>query len=337
MIYKNIEIYNAAEIEECEGGGVTWYRLPKTVYEKIESEQGKRMCKGSTGVELRFLQKSDTVKIVMQSLGGKSVVSTFHVYYGNIQGGWDAHEINKIITTEPSEFEFKKPDNMAELEKIAKAGDFSPQVVRVIFDRGAYRIIDVIGDAEPPSKEYLPKKTLFCYGSSITHGSNSIDASHSWASVLGRKLKCDVRNLGMAGSCCMEPEVIEYIASQGEMGTWDMATLELGVNVLGWEDSKIYERVENTVSQIAGRNPGKKVFVISPFYVNDDFCGNGLAEKWRKIIPEVCEKLNLPNVTCINGKDILGDMSLISADMVHPNIEGVAQIAERLYERIKEI
>lgn len=36
------------------------------------------------------------------------------------------------------------------------------------------------------------------------------------------------------------------------------------------------------------------------------------------------------NVTYINGLDLLGDMSLMSADEVHPNIYGVAQIAERI-------
>lgn len=337
MIYKNIEIHNAAELVECEGGGTAWLRFPKSVCDTIESDQGKRMCKGSTGVELRFVPVSDEVKIVIQSLSSESVVTTFHVYYGNIQGGWEAHEVNKIIKNEPCEFTFKKPENIADLKKIADEfnHDFDPEVIRVIFDRGEYKIIDVIGEVRPPKKEQLPKKTLLCYGSSITHGSNSIDASHSWTSVLARGLNYDLRNLGMAGSCLMEPEIIDYIASQGETGAWDMATLELGINVLGWEEAKIYERVENTISMVAGRNPDKKVFVISPFYANDDFYGGGLAEKWRRIVPEICEKLNFSNVTYIDGKDVLGDISLISADMVHPNLEGVAQIAQRLYEIIK--
>lgn len=49
----------------------------------------------------------------------------------------------------------------------------------------------------------------------------------------------------------------------------------------------------------------------------------------------VVNKLNYNNVTYINGLDLLGDMSLISADQVHPNIYGVAQIAERITQIIK--
>ena len=42
------------------------------------------------------------------------------------------------------------------------------------------------------------------------------------------------------------------------------------------------------------------------------------------------------NVTYVNGNDLLGDMSLISADYVHPNIYGAMQIAERLTPIMKE-
>ena len=128
----------------------------------------------------------------------------------------------------------------------------------------------------------------------------------------------------------MEPEMVDYIAGEGEKGTWDIAVLELGINVLGWEKEKIYERVENVLRQIAGRNNDKKIFVISPFYCNDDYKNGGHAEKWRGCIEEVVRKENYDNVTYINGIDLLGDMSLISADEVHPNIYGVAGIAEKL-------
>ena len=96
-------------------------------------------------------------------------------------------------------------------------------------------IHDIIGDIETPKANQCPKSTLLSYGSSITHGSNAIDTSHTWVSLLAHNLNMDARNLGMAGSCAMEPEMVDYIASQGEKGHWDLATLELGINVLSWE------------------------------------------------------------------------------------------------------
>jgi len=205
----------------------------------------------------------------------------------------------------------------------------------VIFDRGRVFLHDVIGEVEPPKPEQCPKKTLLCYGSSITHGSNSIDASHTWASVLGYNLNVDVRNLGMAGSCCMEPEMVDYIAALGEQGKWDMAVLELGINVLGWEEDKIRERVENTLTQIAGRNPEKPIFVVSPFYYgNEDLRGCTRGGKWRRLLAQIIEKRKDPNVTYINGLEALDHIRYMTADEIHPNIYGHQRIADVLTAKL---
>lgn len=338
MIYKNAEIHNAAELEidPCDGS-MTWRRVPKNVIDAMESEQGKNMCINSTGVEIRFVMKSDNAVIRMKSVSNNNINSSFHIYRGGIQGGWFDHEINTFVPNEPHDFIIKKSDNLSTLIAMAKEADdeFDPEVVRILFDRGNYRIFDISGDIEPPSRNQLPQHTLLCYGSSITHGSNSIDASHTWASILAHNLHMDLRNLGMAGSCAMEPEIIDYIASEGEKGKWDMAIMELGINVLSWHPQQIISRVKNAVSEVAGRNPDKRVYVISPFFCGDDYHKHPEPAKWRKLTAEVIHKLYLDNVTFINGLELLGNMSLISADEVHPNIYGVQQIAQRLYERIK--
>lgn len=214
--------------------------------------------------------------------------------------------------------------------------DWDPHVLRVIFNRGVYRLIDVIGDVQPPKKSQTPEKTLLVYGSSITHGSNALSSPNTWPSVLAHHLNVDLINLGMAGSCHMEPEMLNYLARLGEDGQWDSAILELGINALDWADEKIVPRVTNTLKQVAGRNPDKQIFVISPFYCHDDFKQGGKAEHWRERIEEICKELAFPNVRYLNGKDLLGDMSLISADEVHPNIYGVAQIAQRLTDILKK-
>lgn len=339
MQYKNIEVHNIGKIREgAEPGSFRWYRVPEEVYEAMESEQGKLMCRGSTGVELRFVMKSDTVTLRMRAIEEeKGVLGVFHVYRGSIQGGWEDHEVNKNVRTEYADFVIKKSDNLEMLRKIAREFDqpFDPAVVRVIFDLGTYEIADIIGDVEPPRSEQLPRKTLLAYGSSITHGSNSIDTSHSWVSLLAHNLKVDCLNMGMAGSCRMEPAVVEHIAQQGIDGKWDIAVLELGINVLGWKKERILERVTHTLQEIAGRNPEKPVYVISPFYSHHDYRRQSEPETWRTLIEQVVNELQYSNVTYINGLEVLGDMSLISADEVHPNIYGMAQIAQRLTEIIK--
>ena len=337
MIYKNIEVFNVGELIPCEDGAVTWLRVPKNV-DAVLSEGGKKLNRGSTGVELRLVLKSPTATIRIQSLSAPEILTTYQVYYGGIQGGWECHELNTYIGNEPFDIVLKKSANFEKLERMTEVSglDWSPEVVRIIFNRGTYKLLDVIGDVEPPTASQTPKKTLLCYGSSITHGSNSYVAPNNWTALVAHNINYDLRNLGFAGNCRMEPEMVDYIAAEGENGRWDMAVLELGINVLGWEDDLIFEHVTNTLEQIAGRNPDKKIFVVSPFYCHNDFDGKPHADNWRRIIAEICERLAYPNVVYTSGTDILPDMTYISGDEVHPNIYGVELIAKRLTDIIKK-
>jgi len=341
MVYKNFEIHNIAELTYENDGSVSWIRVPSDVYNVMESEHAPEAAHDSTGVELRFVLKGDSAVIRMSTYDANPAVEgRFHIYRGGIQGIWSDHEVHRHVTGTPEDFVIEKSKNISNLKVMTETCgyDWDPEVVRVIFDYGRFRIYDITGDIEPPKKEQLPKRTLLAYGSSITHGSNSIDMSHSWVSMVAHNINADALNLGMAGSCALEPEMADYIASEGEKGGWDIATLELGINVLEWEDDKIHSRVENIINCVAGRNPDKPILVISPFYYcAEDFDGNKSPDNWRRIIEETVKKLSYPNVTYINGIDVLGGMSYMSADEVHPNIYGMQAIAEFITEKIKSI
>ncbi len=338
MLYKNMEIHNVAELIENEDGSVSWKRVPTEVESQLETSMGSKQAYGATGVELRFVIRGESATLRMSTYeNDPRSFSTFHVYRGGIQGGWSDHEVHRHVTGEVQDFVIERSSNSERLKVMSKGigTDWDSEVVRVIFDRGRYKIHDIIGDVVPPLPSQCPKKTLLAYGSSITHGSNSIDASHAWVSVLGHNFNMDTRNLGFAGSCALEPAMAEYIASEGEAGRWDLAILELGINVLKWENEKIISRVENLLHAVAGRNPSKPIFVISPFYhCGDDFKEHDNAKTWRRLIGEVTARLQYPNVTYINGMEVLDHMAYMSADEVHPNIYGVQRIADVLTERI---
>lgn len=334
MIYENIEIFNAEEVlPSATNEGICWRRVPETVEKSLESAGGLDCSRNCTGVELRFVMNGDKAVVRMAKERKDEETNVFHVFFGSVQGSWEDCELDKYVGENYVDYVVKKPSDFQTVKKMAeKDGEwFSPDVCRIIFDRGFYRLAGVRGDVRPPEKKMLPKKTILFYGSSITHGSNSIDASHSFASVVGWNLKCDVRNLGFAGSCYMEPPFIDYIAESGEKGLWDVAVLELGINVLPWEEAKIRNRVRYAVETIAKRNRSKKVFVISPFYSNDDFSAKGvMSDKWRKIIKETTEVLSLDNVVYVNGKSVLPSSKYLSADLVHPNVYGAQKIADKL-------
>ena len=132
----------------------------------------------------------------------------------------------------------------------------------------------------------------------------------------------------MAGHCRIEHDTIDYISSL----EWNVAVLEFGINVLDWETEKVAERVDYALENIAKKHPDKPVFMISPFYCDNDLLKDGVRSKpWRITMEERIRKANLPNMTYINGIDILDDPKYLCADVLHPNIEGVQKIADDLY------
>lgn len=340
MLYKNLEIFNIEDLIENDDGSVSWLRVPKNVYDTLDSDFGRQQIDDATGVELRFKMNGDKVTLRMAV---KSGTGRFHVFRGNVQGGWQDHEVDKVVTTEPHDFVIEASQKPEYLRAIAEkiGSEWDCDIVRVIFDIGHFKLFDVIGDIEPPKSEQTPARTLMCYGSSITHGSNSIDMSHSWASLVARELRYDVKNKGMSGSCCMEPAYIDYIAAEGKANRWDALIMELGINVLHWDEAKIYERATYAIQKTASENPDKPILILSPFYhCGDDFAefdGNGMTRVWRKALREIVEKFAFPNVTYVDGTEILNGMEFMSADFVHPNIYGVAQIAERVGAKMRSI
>ena len=114
MIYKNIEFHNVAEIVENDNGSISFRRVPKSVQDKME--MNKEVCECDTGVELRFVMKSDTVKIKLKKKDGK--LSTVNVFRGAILASWD--ELEKVVTPDGTEIVIKKHPHPETLMKMSE-------------------------------------------------------------------------------------------------------------------------------------------------------------------------------------------------------------------------
>ena len=327
MNFKNIDIYNVAELVPC-SEGVSWLRFPKETIDKMEGgENSVNVAKSATGVELRFVINSgDSAVIRMKKYENDSILNSFCIFRGGVQGGWQDADINNWVEDTPKDFTILRTKNISALKLIRRNDGFSPDVIRVVFNRGKYVILDVIGDVRPPREDEVPEKKILFYGSSITHGSNALGMAHSFASTIGRKLNCDVMNLGMAGQCRIENRTIHYISSL----KWNAAVLELGINVLEWNEEKIYRQVNYAINNIARKYPNRFIVFVSPFFSDDDLYKKGRAEKWRKIMKDCIKQAELPNTLYVCGTDVLHDAQYLSSDELHPNIEGVNKIAEVL-------
>ena len=338
MIYQNVELFNVSEVTPTEDGGVQFHRFP-TALEDAFLDQGRRMNTSTTGVEIRFRMKDTPVTLRLRNEGKESVCPIFIYQGGVIRESKDMNYVRYIVGDGINEIVIP-PIDPAEREKFMCADNsgqfpYDPDLVRLVLCNGKVRFYGAEGDCEPPRAEDVKGPRYLAYGSSITHGATSLVTPYSYVSLTAEALRLDGRNLGMAGACRLEHEVSDYIAEEGKKGNWDVATLCLGINVLGWEVEKIEERVDYMLRTVAGANPEKHIFLISPLYCGDDYKQEGKAARWRSIIARQVKEYGSPFVHYVDGLSLLDGAWGLSGDRVHPAPIGVLAIAKSLVEQMK--
>ena len=73
MIYKNVEFHNVAELIDNQDGSVSWKRVPSLVHGQMESKIADSVVANSTGVELRFVIKGESVTIKMSTVKNNKI------------------------------------------------------------------------------------------------------------------------------------------------------------------------------------------------------------------------------------------------------------------------
>jgi hypothetical protein len=334
MIYKNMELFNVSELSEGSMGGMRIHRFPISVEEEF-GDQGKRMNRNATGVEIRFRMISDTVKLHLSAEGDGGIGSTF--YRGSVLSKWQ--DLSRYISGgKGSVLVFEKADRPDLYKEITKSGNFpySPEIIRLVISGGPLQIVGVEGEIEPPRKEDLPSRTYLAYGSSITHGSSALSVPYMFTTLVGERFNAQVRNLGMAGSALLEHGVADHIAEIGKKGEWDFATLCMGIDCLSRAEADIYESVGYMINTVADANPTKHIFCISPIFSSSDISGSESPKRWRRIIRELVEKRNSPYVHYVDGLSLMNGAWGLSGDFVHPAPVGVRAISKNLISEIEK-
>ena len=322
MIFQNIEFHNVEEIVPYEDG---WklYRAP----EHVRQAGGERLVNSSaygTGVELRFCILGEFAEIRLRTVPIAEGQMAF-VYYGSIQGGWQ--QSSYIITPEVTTIRIPRPGNMERLKAITQQAKlpFSPEVVRLVLPYGNNIFLGASGDICPPDAALLPCRTLLSYGSSITHGSLALAAPYTYPFRIAQKLGMDSLNKGFAGTCLCEKAMAEWFVSRKD---WHAMTLEMGVNMLGMEEAEFERRIDEFTVVMA--DDGRPVFATSIFATA---CDQPRHDLFRRIV----RKYAKPRLHFVDGLDLLERPEFISQDGVHPSLEGIAQIADRWTEIIRQI
>lgn len=330
VIHENIGFHNVAELYDDGGHGRRLQRVPESVRQHLNERAQERMLAASA-TEIRFVTPGDRVRIRLSSVGETELIP----FVGPLQG-----KQRVPVPNEPTTIEIARPERLKLMDsKTRSAFWFSPDVWRLTLRGAGVRFHGIEGEAlRPPNDDELPRLRYLSYGTSITQGSAASAGHLTYAAQTARRLQADLINLGVGGAAWCEPELADYIAERDD---WDIASLELSVNMVGagFSDEVFRERVTYLLDRVARANTNRPVVCITICPHFRDFGGDPAAadhsERFRVILREIHAGLGLPNAALIEGSDLLSDPTGLTVDLLHPGDLGMTQMAEHLAARLK--
>jgi len=227
-------------------------RMPLEVLEKVKEAAGNvgvyNLAHCPAGVRIRFKTNSPYIAIKSVCSTPNSRFFSYDVYQRigdtfkhvkNLSGEHNATNFESFVTTSGesiNEYEIQLPILAA---------------IKDIFI--GLKEGSVI---EAPS-EYLIKKPIVFYGSSITHGAMSSRPGNAYSAIISRRLCADYINLGFSGNAKGEVAMAEYIAS-----------LKMSAFVLDYDhNAPTDEHLENTHERffkiVREKNPTLPIIMVS--------------------------------------------------------------------------
>lgn len=335
IIYHDIHFHNCTElVADNLRQGLRIQRIPESVRSELHPFT-QRSILSCNGVELRFRMPEGWVnnEIILSSLH-KSYAYVFH---GDFK---QAPVFRYEIGPAPSVVSIFKPERLGGLPgRKAQRHQFDPGLIRVVLagEAGPVFFHGSTLPVEAPCKEDVPEKVLLAYGTSITAGHHAdIPSLQSFAALTARAMKWDHLNLGCAGSAFLDKAMADHLATR----KFDFATLCLSVNmVASYSVEEFNRRASYLVNKLHRARPDARIACISILpYFND--WSEQMQEKvksYRAILKRIVEDIDHPNVGYLHGPDLLKDLSGLTADLIHPNNEGFAEIASNIVRYFQSI
>lgn len=336
MKTEKIELHNVAELI---GPNKIMSRYPDSVRAKILQGARDRSL-DAAGVELRCNVGAGGGNIVI-SIEGKQPI-TAELYQGDFlawtmligPGRWEI-PLEQVIT-KPWFFGLNEKGDGTEVLRSVKYRRFDPALRRILFPyTSQIGLLEVQGDLTPPLPDQVPALRLLSYGSSITHGHTALTADSSWAPRTAALLGMDFFNLGVAGSAQCEEPIGQWIADNQE---WDIATLELGINMTGMSTDEFREKVRAFLKAVVSGLGKRRIVCLDLFRHFTDFPGGNAtkANEFRKTVAEAVQELKTPQVTYLSVRELPDPLGLTS-DLLHPNPLGMEQMARFIAQKMRVV
>lgn len=332
MIQDQLSFHNVAELVPAPGGGLQLARFPSAVWPSAEAAMGGDTIRSSNGCEIQFVTNKPRARLWLRPLSGSAELVHFRGNHLSCYQTLPAGQVTCLDLTLPPLEANRDP-------AIRALGGYSPEVYR-IYSVGAtlaYHGFDPMGGTvRPPTEGELPRRRWLAYGSSITQSNAT---AHGYVSCAAQMLQARPCNLGMGGSCFVEPAIADFIASRD----WDFATFELGINMVNPSraNARFAEKVAYLLDTVTRAHPGKPVFAITIF-------DNGTYHEietsdWQRDVQEKNEIVRAAaarhpdQITLIEGTGIVPDLRGFQVDLLHPEPFAHARMGLRLAQAIEPV
>ena len=334
IIHDNLAFHNVAELVPAPGGGLHLSRFPRSTWEPLDSAVGDLTIRISNGSEIRFVTNAPRIRIYLRAL--HNVAEIVHLM-GNHIYDRDGH----IPENQLHCVQIDLPKLEANRAAAARApGGFSPHVYRLYSTCTtlAYHGMDAMGgDVRPPTAAELPKRRWLAYGSSITQGGPTY---HTYVNAAAQMLEADVYNLGMGGSCHIEKQIADFIATRND---WDFASFELGVNMLSpdGDNTRFAEKVNYLLDTVTDRQPDKPIFLITIFncgvFHEREVSGWQRDANAKNAILHAAAARHPGRVHLIDGRALIPDFRGFQIDLLHPEPFGSTRLGLALAAAMEPI
>jgi len=333
-----VSFHNVVQLVPTVGNsGLQLRRFPEGVCNAQELSMNGRlwMSRMTTGCEIRFVSDAPCIAVYLSSTGTRSSYLVFRGDYRH--GPEETMEMGRI---------YRKELMHQPLDPMTAEGNqtrrFAPNLWRIYCQSAplAFHGIESFGyDIRPPRPDEIPGTRWLAYGSSITMSGNSYE---SYVNTAAEILGMDVLNLGMAGSCLLEPTFAGHIAARDD---WDFSTLELGINALEIEmaDDEFEKRARYLILKIVESQPEKPVVLLTLFRNRGDYVVTPASpgmfdnERFRRILRGIACELNHPNLHIIEGTELFQDLTGFCSDLLHPGPIAHIRAGIELASRLKQI
>jgi hypothetical protein len=338
MIFRGMDFHGIEEMEPCpDGRGWFLSRYPGRVRKGLDNPgiDAPLFC---AGAEIRFNIEGGKVRLRLQRETGVPVnpIGICEVWFGSFPGDWRSSP--RFITADGDWIEIEMIGGLDELASIAHASGepWDPRLVRLILPyEYSCRFLDVEGAVSPPRPEQIPSRRLLSYGSSITHGGTAVRPTETWAMRLASSLGTDLLNLGLAGNARLEPAVAEWIAERED---WDMATMELGINLIDtMETAEFAARARRFLSILASARPASWIFCIDLFSHYRDLRGDARVAEYRRAVEDAVRAAGSARMVHVDGRSLLDPATGLCEGLLHPSSRGHEEIGRKLAALVSSV